>query len=664
MNWLFPSFLAASALVGLPIVLHFLRSKPKTFIRFPSLRFLGESAIRDTRRHRLRRWLTLLLRCVIIAFLAAAFARPFWKNNVAAHRRAMVIAIDNSMSMQARGRWDEMRRFALRQLDELAPGDQAALLTIQPAPAWLAPMTDDLASIKNALQNAQPGFEKTRYDAALRVAGETLAANPSETKTLVWMADEQQLGWLGIDLSQTLPAGVKIRFGEAAPAPKHQAAIVALQWSPSASNDDEIIATVRLFAPDQDQRKITVRADSRVLAEQTISLHAGDNKIALRFPKQTNLDGVRVSLDADDLPADDTAWIALTKPLKAAVLLDSAPNTEDASSANFLAHALRATQKLGSDGIEPAALRANEKWPAESVVIARNASTFQQPRIDQFAAFVDAGGAAWIFVNGSVEQMAWLKKRGIQISERAATDDPWHLKNWDSEHPILSAFARQSLLPLLNVEFYRGFNLASDALTPLASWPDGKIALAEWSIARNGGNAGRVLLAGFSLDRAATNWPSQPSFVPFVHQTVRWLGSLTAAKNDWRIGDTIPLSGAGKWRALDAATPQKERDVNGSVRPDAPGLYEFSRGARNQITRKIFAVNFPPEESDLTPWPAPEQLANLEAKNSASGIETTAPTAPLSDVVAENRQRLWWWVLAICGAAILAELALSNRTAM
>ena len=38
------------------------------------------------------------------------------------------------MSQQARGRWEDTQRWVLGQLDELMPGDQAALLLMEPEP--------------------------------------------------------------------------------------------------------------------------------------------------------------------------------------------------------------------------------------------------------------------------------------------------------------------------------------------------------------------------------------------------------------------------------------------------------------------------------------------------------------------------------------------------
>lgn len=649
MNWLLPGFFGGAALIGLPVLLHFLRSKPKTIVRFPSLRFLGESAIRDTRKHRIRRWLTLALRCLVIGLLAAAFARPFWVNASAARHGAMIVAIDNSMSMQAAGRWDSLKMWASRQLDELEAGDQAALLVMHPSPAWLLPMTDNLEQVRRALWRAAPGFEKTHYDPALRLAANTLAAHPAGTKTLVWMADEQQLGWTGADLTQGLPAGVKVRFAAAASAPLRQAALVSLR--PSAGAREGLTVVVRQFSPARDQRQITVTSISAgrpMLAQQTIPLHAGDNEITLPFQWPAQADGVRVKLDADDLPADDTAWLAAKSSAGERVMLDSV------TEGDFLAHALLSTQKLGETGLKADTVP-DGAWPVEAVAIVRSAATFRPPRLEQLDRFVDAGGPLWIFGDGSPEQVAWLKRRGIDLTARLPAEEAWHLRDWDPEHPALAAFARQSLLPLLNVEFNQGYDLAGEALTSIANWPDGRTALAEWT-----GDGHRVLLAGFALDRVSTDWPARASFVPFVHQAVRWLGSYTRARADWRVGDSIALSGTGTWRALDAAAPAPARSVSGSVRPESPGLYEFSTPG----ARQIFAVNIPPEESDLAPWPNPTQLNALESGGTAAVREQAARVLPPGDEAAEDQQRLWWWALALCGAAILGELALSNRTAM
>lgn len=647
MSWLFPGFLAGSVLIGLPVVLHLLRLKPRAMVRFPSLRFLGETALRDTRRHRLRRWLTMLLRCAAIFLLAAAFARPFLGDPGAPHNRAVVVAVDNSMSMQARGRWEECRGWALGELNQLGPGDEAAVMMMQPEPVWLVPMTDDIGRVRLALQSAQPAFEKTHYAKPLRLAAELLDRLPAATKTLVWMADEQLAGWRGADLAQKLPPGVGVRFARALPTPQRQAAIIALR--PSTGAKAGLDATIRQFHSANDQRHLTVRAGDRVLAETDVALHAGDNLVSVVFQWPSDIAGLRASLDADDLAADDSAWIATARAATNTVLLDTVTNSD------YLAHALRSTQKLTETGYQPVPLP-DRVWPTDSVAILRNGAAFQDASLQKLNGFFDAGGPLWVFVDGSESQARWLKQHGIRVIARGTADEPWHLRDWDSEHPILSAFAGQSLLPLLEVEFYHGFDLSGDLLVSLANWPDGKTAIAELN-----SEGQRMLVAGFAADRAAMNWPTKPSFVPFVHQAVHWLRSVQDAHADWRVGDVIPLpDGQGTWRTLDSPVTQKDVSASGSVRPTAPGLYEFIRGDAKQI----FAVNVPVEESDLTPWSDPDQLAALESKDTPAPQGRSAAATAGERATAENRQRVWWWLLAACGVTLVCELTLANRTSL
>ncbi len=65
-----------SLLIAIPIILHFLmQPKPKKLV-FPALRFLKERQHSSRSRLRLRHWLLLLLRCLLIGLLVLALAGP------------------------------------------------------------------------------------------------------------------------------------------------------------------------------------------------------------------------------------------------------------------------------------------------------------------------------------------------------------------------------------------------------------------------------------------------------------------------------------------------------------------------------------------------------------------------------------------------------------
>jgi len=652
-SWLLPGFLGAACAIGLPLLLHLLRRKPKTLVRFPTLRFLHEGAIRDMRKHRLLRLITLALRCLIIAALAAAFARPFFANTHVGGGQVMIVAVDNSMSMQTKGRWEQRRKWALDQLAGLQLGDQAGVLLMQPVPSWLAPATSTPEQARATLETLQPGFESTHYMPALRMAGKALAAMPAQSRTIVWMADEQRVGWIGAQFDETLPPGVKVRFADVAPEPTSQAAITSLRWSRDGL-DPAVEVKIRLYVPDKETRQLTVKTGGKVITARAVDLTAGGEQtflVPLKGVPEATKQGLAVSMDPDDLPADDTAWLAARVGTARRVLFT--PGADNG--AHFIDHAL-----VSLEAFDPEALTAEGfpegDWQAGSVAIATG-DVFTSPLVDHLNQFVAGGGAAWIVVNGSDAQVQWLAAHNVRVTPRSLSEEPEHLRDWDLDHPIMAAFAGQSVMPLMEVEFQQGFSLEGENLTPVANWPDGTAAIAE--LASPGG---RILVSGFPLDRTATNWPVKPTFVPFVHQALHWLASLQEGKTDYRIGDTIPLKGGlGTWHALDAARPEPDRQVSGNVRPTVPGLYEFSDGK----ARQDFAVNTPLSESDLTPWPDAAQLTTFVSKADPQKEDAVNQEAvKLSDEVAESRQRLWWWLLAIAGVALLGELAVANRTSV
>ena len=62
--------------VAVPILLHLImQQKPKPML-FPAVRFLRETFASNQRRLKLKQWVLLLLRALVIVWLAAALAQP------------------------------------------------------------------------------------------------------------------------------------------------------------------------------------------------------------------------------------------------------------------------------------------------------------------------------------------------------------------------------------------------------------------------------------------------------------------------------------------------------------------------------------------------------------------------------------------------------------
>ncbi len=645
----------AAALVGVPVVLHFLRGKPRTIIPFPTLRFLGPSALRETRQHRIRRWLTLLMRCALIALLAAAFARPFWAKPPTLNGKAMVIAVDNSYSMTAVDHWAKLKVWAASQLGGLKAGDRAGILLMNPTPRWLVPMTPNLEQVRTAMATLTPGWQTTHYDPALRLAGQTLAQTAAKQRTLVWMGDQQRLGWSGVDFAKPLPAGVKILFPDELLPVAQQAAITRLQVG---GTDRKFVveAAVRLYEPVVAKRTLVLREGTKELARQEIELNVGDEqKVAISIPKeptQTELALTATLEPVDNLPADDSAYAVFQGEQGSKILLDTVEMAEN--EADYLAHAVDSMGVVQEQPFRRGDLPAGA-WPVRSIAMLRGEEAFGSERAKCLDQFLADGGTVWIWVTGEPQQKSWLERHQVKITPLPLPGaELHHWQDFDVESPLLSDYAQNGLLPLLRIEFEAGWSLQSPGLEGLANWENKTVAAGVLGVGR-----GRVVLFGFPPSRAASNWPGQSSFVPFLHQMLTALSAQGSLTPVLRVGQAIVLPAEkGTWSKIAGSGALAPQEIaHAAVTPEEPGIYEYRSG--NNVWR--YAVNLDTQESDLTPWPQKSDWLALQSKDPNPEMKAVADAATQEQ---GSQQNNWWWMVALALVLLPMELALANRTSL
>src|SRR4051794_39825962 len=91
------------AILGLPLYVHLLRQYRQKPVPFSSLMFFERRTQSSIKHRRLKYLLLFALRCLFVALLVLAFARPYVHSTTIARAnggRTMMFAIDNSFSMR------------------------------------------------------------------------------------------------------------------------------------------------------------------------------------------------------------------------------------------------------------------------------------------------------------------------------------------------------------------------------------------------------------------------------------------------------------------------------------------------------------------------------------------------------------------------------------
>lgn len=177
-GFLHPAVLLGLPLAAVPLILHLVQRRDPPTVEFPAVRYLVQVTQEHQRRLRLRHWLLLLVRTLLIVALVLAAAGPSAPLREAASHTpsALVVILDDSPSSGAvlagTPRLTGLRRTADRILDRATPSDALWLLT-----------SDGIArrgqsgELRRVVDSLRPSLLRMDLGAAVTLAGEVLSSD-------------------------------------------------------------------------------------------------------------------------------------------------------------------------------------------------------------------------------------------------------------------------------------------------------------------------------------------------------------------------------------------------------------------------------------------------------------------------------------------------------
>jgi hypothetical protein len=688
MNFLAPLFLGGLAALSIPVIIHMIHRERRTVVEFPSLMFLQRIPYRSVRRQKLRHILLLMLRCLALALLAAAFARPFFERRRAiasgnTGAREVVVLLDRSSSMAYGDRWKRAQDAARRAIGGLSATDRGTLvLFASDASVASEPMAAP-DRINAAINAAKLSSEGTRYGPALKLASQIISSSSLPRREVVIVSDFQKVGWAKHD-EVVFPSGTKITPMDMGGGATPDVAVSNVTTDRDATGDrEQVTVAARLTNVGAAARTVsaTLEVGGRRVESKSVNVPAtGAQQVIftpLNVPSGATRGSVRIT--ADELTPDDVLHFTIAPDEAVSVLLVEPTNARNNQSLYFSrALAIGGKPSFRVDVKRIDALTAND-LDRRALVVLDEVAPPAGAIGARMRGLVDAGGGVVIVpgdqrpANWPAEWRAILPAQLGDVVDRSG-EAGGTLSSIDYAHPIFELFNAPRSGDFSTARFYRYRAIIARGDTGvIARFDDGAPAMVERRV-----GAGKVVLWASTLDNWWTNLPLQPVFLPFVHQLARHAGRYADPRPWFVAGDVLDLSRHGELtspltagRVADSTSqlvlesPSGDRQRVAATGPAhlitlrEQGFYEL-RGPNTPVgSGRPIAVNVDPAEADLSHLDPQDLVAAVTSANAQreAGTGLDAPT-PESQ---EQRQRLWWYLLLGALLLMAIETTLSNR---
>ncbi|NUQ48089.1 MAG: hypothetical protein HUU22_18910 [Phycisphaerae bacterium] len=319
--------------------------------------------------------------------------------------------------------------------------------------------------------------------------------------------------------------------------------------------------------------------------------------------------------------------------------------------------------------------------------------------------YVAAGGGLLIFSGDQVDiahynELLYSDGEGplpaAMIEARSAPDDrlggAYGLDQWDESHALFRSFSGPAAELLRGIRVTRfiaaqteppaATTVATTSSAPANTQPAAPTVLARLNdpdrsplVIERAFGEGRALFVATTADLDWTNWPRDPSYLPFVLELTSYAARRSEQIASFGVGDVIrlPLDPNRFAPRVAVQSPggglEAAVQIEARVSPDGGTLIEWEETEQSGVyafdlttlggetLRQFAAVNVDPREADLTP------AGRDELKRTAGKlpVEYVRDLAAFAGDSSDSRREMWWPLLILAAGVLMLEHALAWR---
>ncbi|MBN2021708.1 MAG: BatA and WFA domain-containing protein [Pirellulales bacterium] len=609
MTFLAPLFLIGALAGIIPVLLHLMNRRKAKELPFATLRFLRRGVEKTRRRRRVQDLLLMLLRVAVLVLIALGLARPtitrlgaLWGQSGS----AVAIVLDNSASMGTVDRdvvrFETARRAAAQVLDQLADGDQVALLLTGGPPFPEQGRLDRAHQrVRQTLAACRASYQRADLATALAHAHKILVECDATDKQIYLISDLQAVSWEtgvegpgardrgrgtsggilrsaqndrevvqnnGDQANETVDdeaTAIPVIVVDCYRTPKPNAAVQSVKLdAPAPVRNVPLRATVELFgaAATPQQRHVDLFLDgAKTATSPALDVPPGGraaHDFTFSFRESGLHQGEARLVGEDGSALDDRRFFAVSIDRGIPVALVKPRQHEIAylDDAFYLERAL-APGASGGGAIRPTVLLADdlarEPLAPYRIVFCVNLPALDAEAAAKLADFVAGGGNLVWLCGDNVDPAAYNQMNDAAggrllpaplVDLRApATDagrDSWRVAKLDTTHPALAAVAQPaSLYESILVYKHVRVDESHSGVRVLARLDDGEALLVERNVGR-----GCTLFWATGAHVDWTNWPLRPIFLPMLVRLAFALAGAENERNETLAGAPVALAGA------------------------------------------------------------------------------------------------------------------------